>query len=56
MPTEAVLTGIEALPFRHLADAFAYLRGEFEPDEIAAACRGTVLHWNWPLKSGISAS
>jgi magnesium chelatase family protein len=32
---EAALTGIEALPFRHLADAVAYLRGELEPDEIA---------------------
>ncbi len=32
---EAALAGIEALPFRHLADAVAYLRGEQEPDEIA---------------------
>jgi magnesium chelatase family protein len=32
---EASLTGIVALPFRHLADAVAYLRGELEPDEIA---------------------
>ena len=32
---EAALTGIEALPFRHLADAVAYLRGELEPDDIA---------------------
>ena len=31
---EASLAGIEALPFRHLADAVAYLRGELEPDEI----------------------
>jgi magnesium chelatase family protein len=31
---EASLAGIEALPFRHLADAVAYLRGEQEPDEI----------------------
>jgi magnesium chelatase family protein len=38
-PTEsaaqASLAGIEALPFRHLADTVAYLRGELEPDEIA---------------------
>ena len=32
---EASLAGIEALPFRHLADAVAYLRGELEPDDIA---------------------
>jgi magnesium chelatase family protein len=32
---EASLAGIEALPFRHLADAVAYLRGEQAPDEIA---------------------
>jgi magnesium chelatase family protein len=32
---EAALTGIVALPFRHLADAVADLRGELEPDEIA---------------------
>ena len=31
---EASLAGIEALPFRHLADAVAYLRGEQQPDEI----------------------
>jgi magnesium chelatase family protein len=31
---EASLAGIEALPFKHLADAVAYLRGEQEPDEI----------------------
>lgn len=31
---EASLAGIEALPFRHLADAVAYLRGELQPDEI----------------------
>jgi magnesium chelatase family protein len=31
---EASLAGIEALPFRHLADAVAYLRGERAPDEI----------------------
>jgi magnesium chelatase family protein len=31
---EASLAGIQALPFRHLADAVAYLRGELEPDEI----------------------
>jgi magnesium chelatase family protein len=31
---EASLAGIEALPFRHLADAVAYLRGEQGPDEI----------------------
>jgi len=31
---EASLAGIVALPFRHLADAVAYLRGEQEPDEI----------------------
>jgi magnesium chelatase family protein len=30
---EASLAGIEALPFRHLADAVAYLRGERAPDE-----------------------
>src|SRR5207244_120836 len=34
---EAALAGIEALPFRHLADAVAYLRGEQEPDEIEPA-------------------
>jgi magnesium chelatase family protein len=31
---EASLAGIEAVPFRHLADAVAYLRGEKGPDEI----------------------
>jgi magnesium chelatase family protein len=31
---EASLAGIVALPFRHLADAVAYLRGERPPDEI----------------------
>jgi magnesium chelatase family protein len=31
---EASLAGIEAVPFRHLADAAAYLRGELAPDEI----------------------
>ena len=31
---EASLAGIDALPFRHLADAVAYLRGEIEPDDI----------------------
>jgi magnesium chelatase family protein len=35
---EASLTGIEALPFRHLADAVAYLRGERAPDEIELPC------------------
>jgi magnesium chelatase family protein len=30
---EASLAGIEAVPFRHLADAVAYLRGERAPDE-----------------------
>ena len=31
---EAALAGVEPVPVRHLADAVAYLRGEFEPDPV----------------------
>jgi magnesium chelatase family protein len=33
---EAMLAGIEAVPVRHLAEAAAYLRGEFEPEPYVA--------------------
>jgi magnesium chelatase family protein len=41
---EASLAGIEALPFRHLADAVAYLRGEQAPDEIVPTQQHVVVH------------
>jgi magnesium chelatase family protein len=31
---EAALAGVEPVPVRHLAEAVAYLRGEFEPDPV----------------------
>ena len=31
---EAALAGIRPVPVRHLAEAVAYLRGEFEPDDV----------------------
>ena len=34
---EAALAGVEPVPVRHLADAVAYLRGEFEPDPVLPA-------------------
>jgi magnesium chelatase family protein len=35
---EAALAGVEPVPVRHLADAVAYLRGEFEPDPVPPPC------------------
>jgi magnesium chelatase family protein len=31
---EAALAGVEPVPVRHLADAVAYLRGDFDPDPV----------------------
>ncbi|HLY95127.1 MAG TPA: YifB family Mg chelatase-like AAA ATPase [Gaiellaceae bacterium] len=36
---EAALAGIEPVPVRHLAEAVAYLRGELEPEPVAAPVR-----------------
>ena len=39
---EAALAGVEPVPVRHLAEAVAYLRGEIEPEPVAAAERPNV--------------
>ena len=37
---EVALAGVDPVPVRHLAEAVAYMRGEWEPEPIAAAGNG----------------